>query len=173
MNDQRSAIWGGATIGLVVGLVLGFFVGSYWMTVLYAVGVGAALGVVANLLAWGADRWLKPAATLPGMSDYVRQTQLGLIEGVLRQHSPADFETTPNAAVECVDVVRSIEDEEWWRSGYDSLDSFYAAHEARHPDIRVYAAVRREVPMTDALEPPDGIGETIAQRIAAHRAQAR
>jgi hypothetical protein len=34
---NRSAIWGGATLGLVVGLILGFFVGSYWTTVLYAV----------------------------------------------------------------------------------------------------------------------------------------
>jgi hypothetical protein len=30
---NRSAIWGGATLGLVVGLILGFFVGSYWTTV--------------------------------------------------------------------------------------------------------------------------------------------
>jgi DNA-binding response OmpR family regulator len=92
-------------------------------------------------------------------------------EGVLREHSPADFETTANAAAECVDVVCFVEDEEWWRVGYDSLDSLYAAHEARHPDILVYAAVRREILMGDASMPPAGIGRVIAQRIALHRAQ--
>jgi hypothetical protein len=81
--------------------------------------------------------------------------------------------------VECVDVVCSVEEEEHWRAGYDSLDSFYAAHEARHPDIRVYAAVRREAPIVKAMadyeaeyesEWPEGLGETIAQRIALRRA---
>jgi hypothetical protein len=67
-------------------------------------------------------------------------------------------------------VTTHIEDEEWSRAGYDSLDSFYAAHETRHPDIRVYAAVRRDVPMADdPSEWPGLIGETIARRIVAHR----
>jgi hypothetical protein len=52
VEGNRSVIWGGATIGLVIGLILGFFVGTYWMTVLYAVGIGAALSVVANILGW-------------------------------------------------------------------------------------------------------------------------
>lgn len=57
MKDNRSAIWGGATLALAAGLILGFFVGSsYWMTVLYAVVVGAAVGVAANILAWAANR---------------------------------------------------------------------------------------------------------------------
>jgi hypothetical protein len=46
---------GGGTIGLFAGLVLGFCVGSYWTTVLYAVLIGAASGVVANLLALPAE----------------------------------------------------------------------------------------------------------------------
>jgi hypothetical protein len=49
-EDNRSAVWGGATLGLLIGLVVGFFRESYWATVLYAVGIGAGLGVVANLL---------------------------------------------------------------------------------------------------------------------------
>jgi hypothetical protein len=182
VNNNRSAVWGGATIGLVVGLILGFFVGTYWMTVLYAVGIGAAVGVVANILGWLSDRGRNRAATPQVMSDYARQSLLGSVEAVLREHSPADFETTPNAAVECVDVVCSVEEEEWWRAGYDSLDSFYAAHEARHPDIRLYAAVRRETPIITAFadyesqyesEWPEALGEMIAQRIAVHRAQSR
>jgi hypothetical protein len=52
-EDTRSPVWGGATLGLVVGLILGFFVGgAYWMTVLYAVLIGAAVGVAANVLSW-------------------------------------------------------------------------------------------------------------------------
>jgi DNA-binding response OmpR family regulator len=86
-------------------------------------------------------------------------------EGFLREHSPANFETTANAAAECVDAVCFVEEEEWWRVGYDAVDSFYAAHEARHPDIRVYAAVRREILRAD------GLGGVIAQRIALHREQ--
>jgi hypothetical protein len=88
---------------------------------------------------------------------------------VLREHSPADFETTPNAAAESVDVVRLIQEQEAWRAGYESLDAFYAAHEAHHPDIRFYAAVRAELRMADALEPPPGIGGVIAERLALRR----
>jgi DNA-binding response OmpR family regulator len=92
-------------------------------------------------------------------------------EAVLRDHSPAEFETTADAAAKCVDAACFIEDAEWWRVGYDSLDSFYAAHEGRHPDVRVYAVVRRDVAMADASRPPAGIGGVIAQRIGQHRAQ--
>jgi hypothetical protein len=51
-EDNRSAIWGGATFGLLIGLIVGFFRESYWHTVLYAVLIGAALGVGANILSW-------------------------------------------------------------------------------------------------------------------------
>ena len=50
MSKGPSAIWGGATLGLVVGLILAFFVGTYWTTVLYAVLIGAGVGLVAELL---------------------------------------------------------------------------------------------------------------------------
>ncbi len=176
MEDNRSQVWGGATLGLFVGLILGFFVGSYWTTVLYAVLIGAASGVVENIVHWlGGPRRRRKALRQARVSEelfpvFAKHLLRG-IEGVLREHSPADFERTPNAAAECIDVVRSVEEKEWWRAGYDSLDSFYAAHEARHPDIRVYAAVRREIAMADASEPPAGIGEVISQRIARHRAQ--
>jgi hypothetical protein len=131
VEDNRSAIWGGATIGLVIGLILGFFVGTYWMTVLYAVGIGAALRVVANILGWLSDRGRNRAETQPTLSGFdFSSYQLPNVEGVLREHSPAEFETTPNAAVECIDVVCSLEEEGWWRAGYDSLDSIYATHEA-------------------------------------------
>jgi hypothetical protein len=55
-NQGGSAIWGGATLGLIVGLVLGFFVGSYWTTLLYAVLIGAAIGLATNVLAWVGGR---------------------------------------------------------------------------------------------------------------------
>lgn len=50
-EDQRSAIWGGATLGLLVGLLIGFFRESYWQTVVYAVLIGAGFGPGAELLA--------------------------------------------------------------------------------------------------------------------------
>lgn len=51
----RSAIWGGATVGLIVGLVLGFFVGSYWRTVAYAVLIGAGVSLIAQILGMVSD----------------------------------------------------------------------------------------------------------------------
>jgi hypothetical protein len=173
VEDNRSAVWGGATIDLFIGLILGFFVGTYWMTVLYAVAIGAASGVVANLLGWLSDRLRNRAAPPPTTAtDHLHSLLLNQAEVVLGQASPADFETTQNAASMCVAVVSNLEGLEAWRAGYDSLDSFYAAYEARHPDIRLYAAVWEEIAVENDLDPndpPNGTGEVIAQRIAAHR----
>jgi hypothetical protein len=159
LEDRRSAIWGGATLGLVVGLILGFFVGSYWTTVLYAVLIGAASGVVANVLAWPGDivrrRELerRERANRP-VSEYLFETSedyrtagesiLETSEELLRNVSPADFETTPDAEEAAYEMVYMVEDGENWRAGYDSLEAFYAAHEERHPEIRHYAARARK-----------------------------
>jgi hypothetical protein len=262
---RGSAIWGGATLGLVVGLVLGFFIGSYWTTVLYAVLIGAASGVVANLLALPADilhrremtrrehaaraaseslldtsedrrtveehlfetsedyraqaesllqtsedilRNISPAdfektpdayeliymvedgenwragydslesfyaaheTRHPDVRQYAARAGKFLDdrEGVLRECSPADFETKPYAAIECIAAAHAIVDREVWRTGYDSLESFYGAHEARHPDIRVYAAVYRQGYAESARGDPSlALGRNIAQGIADRR----
>ena len=50
-DDNRSAVWGGATMGLLIGLVVGFIREDYWQTVMYGIGIGAALGIAANVLA--------------------------------------------------------------------------------------------------------------------------
>ena len=47
---------------------------------------------------------------------------LGVTE-ILAEHSPDDFENAPDAAFNCINVVRWIEDDEYWRAGYKSLDS--------------------------------------------------
>jgi len=66
-------------------------------------------------------------------------------------------------------------DRELWRTGYDSLESFYAAHEAHHPDIRVYAAVYRQGSAvyrqgyTESARGNPSLGRTIAQQIADRR----
>jgi hypothetical protein len=93
----------------------------------------------------------------------VSATPLAEAERVLREHAPADFDTTIDAAPESIEVVMAVEDEEAWRAGYESLDAFYAAHETRHPDIRLYAQVRREIATADPLTSPGG---TISQRLA-------
>ena len=173
MEKRGSAIWGGATLGLVVGLILGSFVGSYWTTVLYAVLIGAASGLAANLLAWPADilhrRDVKrrehaartASESLPENlddfrtpSEYLFETSedyrtqadylLETSEDFLRKFSPADFETTPDAEEAADEMVYVVEDGENWRAGYDSLEAFYAAHEERHPEIRHYAARARK-----------------------------
>lgn len=84
-------------------------------------------------------------------------------ERILQLHSPAEFETTVHAWPECIEYVRAVEDEEAWKAGYESLEAFYASHEARHPDIRLYAKARREIETADPLTSPGG---TPAQRLA-------
>lgn len=51
LGRAPNAVWGGATIGLVVGLVWGFVVGEGFALVLRGAAVGAVAGVVAELLA--------------------------------------------------------------------------------------------------------------------------
>jgi uncharacterized membrane-anchored protein YhcB (DUF1043 family) len=138
LEDRRSAIWGGATLGLVVGLILGFFVGSYWTTVLYAVLIGAACGVAANVLAWPADivhrRDVKrrehaaraaseslletsedfrtvPEYLFETSEDYRTQAKslLETSEELLRNISPADFET-PDVEDGVYEMVYMVED---------------------------------------------------------------
>ena len=70
---------------------------------------------------------------------------------------------------ECVGIVGWIEEEELWRAGYESLDSFYQAYESRHPDIRVYAAVESEIAKAGDAVPLDERAEVIARRLAALR----
>jgi hypothetical protein len=171
-GDARSAIWGGVTLGLVVGLILGFYVGTYWTTVLYAVLIGAAAGVAANALAglaWLGSRRQRRLHEGYEAVPLTPKVQLEYTEELPRENSPADFETTPNAAAGCVGAVGALEEHEWWRVGYDSLGSFYAAHEDQHPDIRVYATVLADVPTISSMEPPDG--EVIAREIALRRLQ--
>ncbi|MBI2009483.1 hypothetical protein HYS84_03725 [Candidatus Saccharibacteria bacterium] len=56
MEDKRTAIGGGASLGLLVGLIYGFFTDNYWKTVIYALLIGLAVGVVAELLGKLSDR---------------------------------------------------------------------------------------------------------------------
>lgn len=175
-EDTRSPIWGGATVGLVIGVILGFFVGTYWMTVLYAVLIGAGVGLATNMLAWlgssVARRGTKTPLVYRETNDEERRENLRTAERILRGHSPVDSENSVDAAMElqeCVGVVGWVEEEELWQAGYDSLESFYGAHESQHPDIRVYAAVESQTPMADAAFPLHERAEVIAQRIASHR----
>lgn len=94
-------------------------------------------------------------------------TLLAEAERLLQKHSPADFDRSIDAAPESIEAVRLVEDNDLWKAAYASLDEFYAAHEAQHPDIRVYGDVRREIATADVLQGPHG---TITQRIARLRA---
>lgn len=174
-EETRSPIWGGATLGLVIGVILGFFVGTYWMTVLYAVLIGAGVGLGTSVLARLGSRVGRRDTKRPLVyrerNASERRENLRTAERILQDHSLADFENGVAAMElqECVGVVGWVEEEELWRAGYDSLDSFYRAHESQHPGIRVYAAVESQTPMADAAFPLDERAEVIAQRIASHR----
>ena len=87
---------------------------------------------------------------------------------LLRKHNPDDFDRTIDAFPECIEIVRAVEDTEAWKDAYSSVDDFYAAYEAQHPDIRFYGAARREIENADILTSPGG---RASERLARLRAQ--
>lgn len=93
---------------------------------------------------------------------------LAQAEAWLAMHHPADFDSpTSSAAPESIEAVRVVEDNGFWKSKYDSLEAFYRAHQAQHPDIRHYGDVRREIANEESiLTSPGGM---ISERIARHR----
>lgn len=57
MQDNRSAIWGGATLGIIIGLIVGLVSGvSVIQGLFFGALIGAAFGVAANLLGIIADK---------------------------------------------------------------------------------------------------------------------
>jgi hypothetical protein len=54
-RDNRSAVWGGATLGLVIGALIGVFGGQFWASVLWGLGIGAVVGFAAAFLGWISD----------------------------------------------------------------------------------------------------------------------
>ncbi len=88
----------------------------------------------------------------------VDDTVLTYAEGKLLVCSPDDFDRADSFAFpECIEAVREVEDREAWKARYMSLDEFYAVHEARHPDIRLYGKRRREILTEDPLTAPGGL----------------
>ena len=53
--EERSAIWGGATLGLIIGAVIGIFNNDF-SNILRAALIGADIGLLANLLSWIANK---------------------------------------------------------------------------------------------------------------------
>ena len=54
-SGGQSAIWGGATLGLIIGIVVGLVRDPFWGTLVYGVLIGTALGIVATLMGWLGD----------------------------------------------------------------------------------------------------------------------
>jgi hypothetical protein len=86
-------------------------------------------------------------------------------ERLLAAHSPAVFDKSIDAFPDCIEFVRRVEDEEAWRAGYPSLEAFYAAHDPRHPDIRLYARVRRDIASLNPLKDPGGLPSKRLERL--------
>lgn len=55
----RSAIWGGATAGLIIGFLWGLFTGNIGNGIKNGVIIGAALGIITELLGFIGDRLKK------------------------------------------------------------------------------------------------------------------
>jgi hypothetical protein len=100
VEKRGSAIWGGATLGLVVGLILGFFVSSYWTTVLYAVLIGAASGVAANVLAWPLD--------IVHRRDVKRREHAASAASESLLETSEDFRTVPEYLFETSEDYRAV-----------------------------------------------------------------
>ena len=86
-------------------------------------------------------------------------------ERVLRTHSPVTFDTTIDAFPECIEFVRAVEDEEAWKARYNSLEAFYAAHEKRHPDVRLYGRARRMIATADPPKWKGGMGTKLLEQL--------
>jgi hypothetical protein len=90
---------------------------------------------------------------------------LAEVERLLAAHSPAAFDTSIDGFPDCIEYVRRVEDEGAWRAGYPSLEDFYATQAARHPDIRLYAKVRRDIATISPLHHPRGLPSAMLARL--------
>ena len=86
-------------------------------------------------------------------------------ERLLAAHSPAAFDTSIDGFPDCIEFVRRVEDEEGWRDGYPSLEAFYDTQAARHPDVRLYARVRRDIATISPLHDPGGPPSALLARL--------
>ena len=103
----------------------------------------------------------------------MRAELLAEAEEVLRDYGPETFDDLASlAGPECIAAVALVEVTGVWQASYPSLEAFYAAHEGRHPDVRLYSTVRDQILNEDVRE---SAGGTIAQRLqatAVHRSRA-
>jgi hypothetical protein len=90
---------------------------------------------------------------------------LAEVERLLAAHSPAAFDTSIDGFPACIEHVRRVEDEEAWRAGYPSLEAFYDTQAARHPDIRLYARVRRDIATISPLPDPGVLPSALLARL--------
>jgi hypothetical protein len=65
---------------------------------------------------------------------------------------------------------RRVEDEEAWQVGYSSLEAFYDTQAARHPDIRLYAKVRRDIATISPVHDPGGLPSALLARLRSESA---
>jgi hypothetical protein len=89
---------------------------------------------------------------------------LAEVERLLAAHSPAAFDTSIDGFPDCIEYVRRVEDEEAWQARYPSLEAFYDTQAARHPDIRLYAKVRRDIATISPLHHSGGLPSELLAR---------
>jgi len=54
--SRRSAIWGGATVGLIIGGLIGLFTGNIFLSIKNGVTIGGTIGIIAEVLGAISDR---------------------------------------------------------------------------------------------------------------------
>ncbi len=97
-----------------------------------------------------------------GMAD---EALLNEAERVLDKHDPASFDSSIDAFPECIELVRVVEEQEAWKRVYSSLEDFYAGHDDKHPDIRLYAEAARRVETDEPLTSPGGLASALLARL--------
>jgi hypothetical protein len=91
---------------------------------------------------------------------------LAEVEDILHECSPESFDDLASfAGPKCIAGVAAVEVTEAWGAAYRSLEDFYAAHEERHPSIRVYSTVREQLLSEDDVLGPAGVA--IGERVRA------
>jgi hypothetical protein len=95
---------------------------------------------------------------------------LAEVERLLAAHSPAAFDTSIDGFPDCIEYVRRVEDEGAWRAGYPSLEAFTTRRRPRHPDIRLYAKLRRNIATISPLHHPGGLPSAVLAGLRAERA---
>jgi hypothetical protein len=90
---------------------------------------------------------------------------LAEVERLLAAHSPAAFDTSIDGFPDCIEYVPPGRGRGSLASRLLVPRAFYDTQAARHPDIRLYARVRRDIATISPLHDPGGLPSALLARL--------